>query len=373
MSRNAQFPASRKRPDCILILLFLLAACPLLAQSLKFSPDTNATSARVLIVEDSLATDELEPVPEKIQLMVDRAITNLTGKATVRAAWQSLVSTNDTVGLKVFSAPGANSGTRPAVVAAVVQDLLQSGVPPKKIIVWDKHAADLRAAGFFDFEPRYGIRVVGAIEAGFDTNKFYETALLGTLIYSDYEFGQTGKGIGRKSYVSKVVSQEMTKIINITPMLHHNLVGVSGNLLSLALGSVDNTGRFENDEGALSRGVPEIYALPVLGDRVALNVVDALMCQYEGQQGGLLHYSTVLNQLRFSRDPVALDVLSLQEINRQRAIVGASPSTNTDLYNNAALLEIGVGDTRHITVDKLPSPQAARNVAPKNLLSPSSK
>ena len=372
MSRNAQFPALRKRHDCILILLFLLAACPLLAQLPKLAPDTNAPSARVLIVEDSLATDDLQPVPEKIRSMVDRGITSLTGKATVRAAWQSLVSTNDTVGLKVVSAPGANSGTRPAVVAAIVQDLIQSGVPPRKIIVWDKHESDLRAAGFFDFEHRYGIRVVGAIKAGFDTNKFYETALLGTLIYSDYEFGQNGTGIGRKSYVSKVVSQEMTKIIDITPMLHHNLVGVSGNLLSLALGSVDNTGRFENDEGAMSRGIPEIYALPVLGDRVVLNVVDALMCQYEGQQGGLLHYSTVLNQLRFSRDPVALDMLSLQEINRERLIVGALPNTNTDLYNNAALLEIGVSDIHHIKVETLPSPQSARNRIPEGFAPPSS-
>jgi len=372
VSRNAQFAASQKRL-CTLIWLFLLAAWPLSAQLLKSSPDTNAPSARVLIVEDSLATDELEPVPEKIRLMVDRGITNLTGKATLRAAWQSLVSTNDTVGLKVFSSPGANSGTRPAVVAAVIQDLIESGVPPKKIIVWDQHAANLRVAGFFDFEQRYGIRVVGAIEAGFDTNKFYETALLGTLIYSDYEFGQSGAGIGRKSYVSKVVSQEMTKIINITPMLHHNLVGVSGNLFGLALDSVDNTERFQGDEGAMSRAVPEIYALPILGDRVVLNVVDALMCQYEGQQGGLLHYSTVLNQLRFSRDPVALDVLSLQEINRERVLAGALENTNMDLYNNAALLEIGISDVHHIKVDKLPSPQPKRNTARNELAPPSSK
>jgi hypothetical protein len=104
-----------------------------------------------------------------------------------------------------------------------------------------------------------------------------------------------------------------------------------------------------------------------------LNVVDALMCQYEGQQGGLLHYSTVLNQLRFSSDPVALDVLSLQEINRERALVGALPNTNTDLYNNASLLEIGVSDLRHIKVDKLPSPQRARRPAPNVLPTSSSK
>lgn len=349
-----------RRLDYLFLCLLLLPCQRLQAQPASRYANTNAPTARVFIVEDSQATDELQPVPDEIQLMVDRAITNLTGKATVRAAWNSLVSTNDTVGLKVFSSPGENSGTRPAVVAAIVRDLIASGVPPAKIIVWDKHAADLRLAGFYDFQDRFGIRVEGAIEAGFDTNKFYETALLGTLVWTDTEFGRTNLGVGRKSFVSKVVSRQMTKIINITPLLHHNLVGVTGNLYSLAIGSVDNTGRFEKDGDTLARAVPEIYALPVLGDRVVLNVVDALMCQYEGQQSGLLHYSTVLNQLRFSRDPLALDVLSLKEINRERGLAGAPLSTNMDLYDNAALLEIGVSDTNRINVIKLPSPPPPR-------------
>jgi hypothetical protein len=83
-----------------------------------------------------------------------------------------------------------------------------------------------------------------------------------------------------------------------------------------------------------------------------LNIVDALICQYDGQNAGLLHYSAILNELRFSRDPVALDVLSLEEINHQRELadVPATGKTNTDLYSNASLLEIGISDPQHIQV-----------------------
>jgi uncharacterized protein (DUF362 family) len=334
----------------------LLPICPAQAQPPAFSAgNTNSTQARVVVVEDSRALDTLQPVPEIVQLMVDRAITNLTGKATLRAAWTSLVATQDIVGLKVFSAPGPNSGTRPAVVAAIVQGLIAAGIPPRHIIVWDKRATDLHLAGFYEFEKRFGIRVMGGIEAGYDEKTFYETALLGSLSWTDLEFGKQGAGIGRKSYVSKLVSQQMTKIINITPLVHNNLAGVCGNLYSLALGSVDNTQRFENNADSLARSVPEIYALPIIGDRVVLNVVDALICQYEGQQRGLLQYSGILNQLRFSRDPVALDVLSLKEIQRQSELADVPlAKTNLDLYSNASLLEIGVSDPRHIQVDKLP-------------------
>jgi hypothetical protein len=131
-------------------------------------------------------------------------------------------------------------------------------------------------------------------------------------------------------------------------------VGVCGNLYSLALGSVDNSLRFEGDTLKLSEAVPEIYALPPLGDRVALNIVDALVCQYEGEQIGRLHNSAALNQLRFSADPVALDVLSIEEITLQRQRSELTPSSHTNkmvLYRNAALLELGTADPKKIEVE----------------------
>lgn len=289
--------------------------------------------------------------------MVKRGMTNLTGKATPSAAWLSLVSKKDVVGIKVYSSPGSRSGTRPAVVAAVVEGLLAAGVPPKQIIVWDKHRADLRRAGFFAMASRYGIRVEGSASTGYDDKVFYESPLLGHLIWGDLEFGKKSEGAGRKSFVSKLVANEVTKIINITPLLNHNSAGVAGNLYGLSMGSVDNTIRFETDIGRLAQAVPEIYALPSVGDRVILNIVDALICQYQGEQRSLLHYSAVLNELRFSTDPVALDTLSLEELDRQRnAAKIPSPSWQTnivEIYQNAALLELGTADSTSAQVERV--------------------
>src|SRR5439155_24177080 len=133
----------------------------------------------------------------------------------------------------------------------------------------------------------------GSAQAGYDEKIFYDTALIGNLVWGDLEFGKKGEGIGRKSFVSKLVTREITKIINITPLLNHNEASVCGNLFSLAIGSVDNTTRFEFDGARLATAVPEIYALTNLSDHVALNIVDALICQYEGGQRGLLHYSAI--------------------------------------------------------------------------------
>lgn len=310
--------------------------------------------ARVVTVQDREATEAFRPNAERVYTMVERGLKAITGKASSREAWLSLLTTQDVVGIKVYSVPGPNSGTRPTVAATVAKSLIAAGLAPRQIIIWDKSKVDLRDAGFFALADELGIRVAATASAEYDPTNFYDTPLLGNLVWGDFEFGSTTEGTGRKSFVSKLVSREMTKIINLTPLLNHNLAGVSGNLYGLAVGSVDNTMRFETDPTRLAKSVPEIYALPSVGDKVVLSITDALICQYEGGQRGLLHYSIVLNQLRFSRDPVALDMLSVKELDRQRRAAKAPyVKPNFELYVNAALLELGVSDVTRIQVDTL--------------------
>jgi len=326
------------------------------AENLSLSPP--AARAQVVAVSNPLATVAFAAVPEVVDAMMNQAITNLTGKATVAAAWSSLAGTNDIIGIKVYTVPGANAGTRLPVTAAVIKGLLEAGVPTNHIIVWDRHEGDLRHAGYFGLVERFGIRVEGADEAGYDGKTFYETALVGNLVFGDLEFGRKDEGVGKKSFVSKLVSQQMTKIINIAPVLNHNGAGVAGNLFSLAIGSVDNTVRFEATPTRLATAVPEIYALPALGERVVLNISDALICQYEGEERGLLHYSVDLNEIRLSHDPVALDMLALQDLERSRkARSQIELPANAELYKNAALMELGVADPKHIDVTTLKPPQ----------------
>lgn len=327
---------------------------PSLALATAFSTLRSDTPARVVIVEDATATEAFRPRPGRIAPMLERGLTNLTGRPSLREAWLSLVSTQDVVGIKVYSKPGPNSGTRPAVAAAVADSLIAAGIPAPNIIVWDKSESDLRQAGFFELARELGIRVAASASASYDATNYYDTPLLGNLVFGDFEFEQKDEALGRKSFVSRLVTQEMTKIINLNPLLNHNEAAVCGSLVSLSLGSVDNTLRFEGDPRRLATAVPEIYALPALYDRVVLNIVDALICQYEGGQRGLLHYSIVLNQLRFSFDPVALDMLSIKELDRQRRLARApNVRPNLELYRNAALLELGVSELPRMQIDTL--------------------
>lgn len=314
------------------------------------------STSRVVIVHDADAVVNYQPQIPVVQSMVDRGIIRFTRQTTVAAAWRSLVSTQDVVGIKVFSAGGELTGTRPAVVAAVVQGLLQAGLPPSHIIIWDKRADDLRTAGYFKLAQLLGVRAEGAVDAGYDPTNFYlpDSAIVGNLVYGDLEFGQKGDGVGRKSFVTKILSRQVTKIISIAPLLNQPDAGVCGHLYGLAFGSVDNTLRFENDPDRLSVAIPEINALPSVGDRVVLNLTDALIGQYEGGASVLLHYSTTLNQLWFSADPVALDTLAIRELDRERQAFSADAFTpDLEIYTNATLLQLGTDDFSKIKIQRV--------------------
>jgi len=304
-----------------------------------------------VVAENLDAVAAFNPRPERVEELFNRGLLAFTEKPTREEAWRSLVSTQDTIGIKVVSGAGSNSGTRPSVVAALVKGLLAAGLPAKRIIIWDKNFPDLRRAGYVELAAQLGVSVAACAEEGYDDTAFYDTALLGKLVWGDHDFGKNTETAGRRSYVSHLVTHRLTKIINVTPLLNHNLAGVSGNIFTLALDSVDNTIRFESSAEYLAQAAPEIYALESVGDKVVLSIVDALICQYLGEERSLLHHSVRLGQIRFSTDPVALDILSIQEIERQRATAKVeAPKPNMNIYSNAALLQLGVDKTNRIDV-----------------------
>jgi hypothetical protein len=321
-----------------------------------FTPSGANPSSRVVIAEGDDLLNAFLPDNARVAAVFNLGLLRFTRTTNIIAAWRSLVTTNDTVGIKVYSTPGPLNGTRPAVVAAIARGLMSAGLPPDKIIIWDKHAGDLRAAGYFTLGKELGVRVMGAVDAGYDPNTFYlpDSPVIGALVWGDLEFGRTNRDAGKRSFVSKLVSQQMTKIISVAPLINENSAGVCGHFFSLALGSVDNTRRFEDDPDRLSVALPEIIALPAIGDRVALNVTDALLGQYQGGPAGYLQYSTVLDQVWLSHDPVALDVLALKELAREAKTFGTEPvPSESEIYTNAALLELGANDPARMRIEKV--------------------
>lgn len=363
------------------VILVLILICQLFcpraraqdARDIGFAQPGLATLGKampdVIIVHDPRATVAFAAQADVVADMVARGVMAVTGQDSVSAAWRALVQPEDVVGVKVHSPPGPLSGTRPAVAAAVVRGLLDAGHPPSRIVIWDRRMSDLRGAGFVELAASLGVRVAGAVESGFDPDVHYQNPLLGQLVYGDLEFrrgqGSTNVVAARKSHLSRLLTRELTRLINITPLLNHSHAGVSGVLYSVASSATDNFIRFESRPEVMAVAVPEIYGQTNIADRVALNIVDALVGQYEGWQKSLLHYSGTPNELWFGHDPVALDVLAIRELNRIRAADNVPAVTNgLPLYENARLLELGTDRLDSLEILRIDAhdPRAARAV-----------
>ena len=79
----------------------------------SFSNHFTNSTARVVTVENTNAIYDFQPDAAMVQNMVERGLTNFTSQATVAAAWRSLVSTQDVIGIKVFSPPGCSAAHGP--------------------------------------------------------------------------------------------------------------------------------------------------------------------------------------------------------------------------------------------------------------------
>jgi hypothetical protein len=153
VSRNA--PINTTKQILLSLLACILPVCRAAEAPFSRLPSPGAPRARVVIVQDDNATEAFKPDLEKVIALVHRGITNFAGRPDVGAAWRKLVSTQDVVGIKVLSATGNQIGTRPFVVAGVVEGLLKANVPTNHIIIWDRRLSDLRRAGFVELAERY--------------------------------------------------------------------------------------------------------------------------------------------------------------------------------------------------------------------------
>lgn len=338
-----------------------VAVCVLFSAASGAETPKAEPPVRVVMAGAVGAVVEFKPVAAPVRALVDRGIKQLAGTNQMDAAWRVLLTTNgvyatnELIGIKVAAASREGGGARVETTAALIESLLAAGLLPRQIVVWDRFAADLEHAGFKTLTTRYKVRVVGAAETGYDASAFYDSPFLGEPAPTDLEFGKKGEGVGRRSHVTKLLTREITRIIHVAPMNVRRRSGVSGHLTGLALDALDNTRRFERDQNWFEQAVVEILAMSAFDNRVALCVTDALICQYQGEQETLLHYSAALGQLWFSRDPVALDVLAVRELERLRATAKLpSMEPRMVLYENAALMRHGVTDLKRIRIERAP-------------------
>jgi len=213
-----------------LTLLLFCVITPALAQA----PPPGPTPSIVYVAHDPDAISEYRTNPRVVHAMVDRLVLAATGQPTVAKAWGSLVSPGDKIGIKISAAGGELFTTHHDVVNAIVDGLVAAGHARPSIIVWDRSLGGIKEAGYRAADG-YQLLAIPPHE-GYDAKAVLSAPLLGKLVWGDFDYKRdTGKSLlsdtentSDISHLSRIIANEVTKVINVPVMCNSEANGIAG-------------------------------------------------------------------------------------------------------------------------------------------------
>ena len=286
-----------------------------------------------------------------VRAMVDRLVMAVTGQPDVGKAWSSLVAPNDRVGIKISAAGGELFTTHHEVVDAIVAGLVVAGHPRNTIIVWDRSLDGIKEAGYRVSDAGYQLKAIPPRD-GYDPNAIFSAPLLGKLVWGDLDYkAMPGKSMplsdtdntSNVSHFARIISSEVTKIINVPVMSNTEMNGIAGCLYNVTIPNLDNWRRFSQGTGFGATSIAEIYGQPVVGQKVVLNLMDGLVAQYAGGPQSQPWFSEHHATLYASKDPVAVDAIALKKLEQWRARGSLPAIGHMASYVQAAAL-FGLGN-----------------------------
>jgi uncharacterized protein (DUF362 family) len=262
---------------------------------------------------------------EPVRDMMRRGMTNLTGADGWVDAWRLFVEPGDVVGIKVNPVGMPYVISAPEVVREIIAGLTAAGLKHQDIVVYDRYRAQFFKAGFDKWLPE-GVRTMSAAEdyegvqhaiEGYDPDHYMDMAL--TLPGYDID-----NLTARRSYASRFITKSVNKLVNLCVLKDHQSAGVTLALKNLSHGLVNNVARSHatTTHNACGSFIPSVVSLPVIRNKVVLNILDGVKGLYHGGPGARPQFVWEHKTMYFATDPVALDHIGWKAIDAKRASVG---------------------------------------------------
>jgi Domain of unknown function (DUF362) len=329
-----------------------------IASAVGQTPLPSVPPSIVYFAHNSDAIQDYETNPRIARGMVDRLVLAVTGQPDLIKAWGSLVGPNDKVGIKISAEGGELFTSHRDVVKAIIDGLVAAGHSRQNIIVWDRSIAGALEAGYKTDAPDYQLKGITPRD-GYDPQAIFSAPLIGKLIWGDLEYkAEKGKmrplsdneNTSSNSHFSRIISTEVTKIINVPIMSNSGTNGLAGCLYNVTLPNLDNWRRFAQGSGFGAESIAEIYNNPVIGKKVVLNLMDGLLAVYAGGPQSQPNYSVHHGTLYASKDPVALDSVALKRLDQWRKEANFLPTGRLASYLEYAG-QIGLGNSESSRIE----------------------
>jgi len=210
----------------------------------------------------------------------------------------------------------------------------------------------IKEAGYRPEIDGYQLRAI-APRNGYDPKAVLSAPLIGNLVWGDLDYrSYEGKmpllsdteNTSNVSHFSKIISTEVTKIINVPVMSSSEMNGIAGCIYNVTIPNIDNWRRFAQGSRFGAESLAEIYDDPVIAKKVAFNLMDGLVAQYAGGPQSQPNYAVHHATLYASKDPVALDAVALRRLEQWRARASLPPIGSAAAYVGFAS-QLGLGNS----------------------------
>lgn len=272
------------------------------------------------------------PEPAMVRDMLHRGMKALTGESGLRDQWKQFVSADDVVGLKVNGLGGPLLSTKHELARAVIEDLVESGVKPANIIVFDRYAGHLKAVVLQSNLQALGVQVVSCEDpgVGFDAER------------SVFPSGST--------HLTRILTDRMTCLINLPIIKDHELSGTTVSLKNLSHGLTDKP--WDLHENGCDPFIAHVNALPAITRKHRLIITDGLVGCCDGgpdyRPDGVVKWESLL----FAMDRVAHDTIATGMIEAARRTKGfrtlAEAGRPPKYLLTAERIGLGTGDLKLI-------------------------
>jgi len=225
-----------------------------------------------------------------------RALAGAAGTAGAVEALKGWFRPDDVIGVKLNCLAGQPLSPRPALCDELVRLLGQCGVGPERIIFFERSERDLRHGGFTPRQ-RGGPLFLGHDSPGAGYEREVEIS------------GQVG------SLLSRIVTRRITALISLGVVKDHNLAGVGGAMKNF-FGLIHNPNKYHDNN--CDPFVADVWSFPVIRRKFRLAILDGVVAQCHGGPGYLPAFTWNLGGVLAATDPVALDRVAWDIIEKER-------------------------------------------------------
>jgi uncharacterized protein (DUF362 family) len=266
---------------------------------------------------------------------LDAALAAVIGAsgASAQEGWTALFRPDDRVAIKLNCLAGPGLSPRRELVEALVAGIRSAGVPAGSIVLFDRSSRELERAGFPIRKEANDLRCFGtdALKGGGYDPVIREHRSIGSLF-------------------SRILTEHATVLVNVGVCKDHDLSGVSAGCKNL-YGLIHNPNRYH--AGRCDPFLADLLGHPAVGPKLRLTVIDAITAQCQGGPARVPAYTFQPNRALLSLDPVAIDRIAWEMIERERSRRGL-PSLVEDGREPtwiATAARLGLGEAERSRID----------------------